>query len=406
MPGSPSDLLAYSAGDLNDFPYSSPYTLFHELRTAEFSPLIELDPSNGLSTAYRDTITTANSGSVTNANGEHQAASGTTTGSTAELRTKERGRYQPGIEALAGIATRRPTAPTGDALIYWEYGDDTDAIRIAEDASGVYLRVKRHGSWGDPVYQANWNGDPLDGTGASGLTLDLAWYTIWRIHYAHYGVGPEEIEAFLIDQYGFPRLVLIHTFANSDGAISFSNPKLPIRAGVDNGTTTQDLSLYIGGRHFAVNGRYEPNRRQTTDEALAVSIDDTSYTPLLSFRKKSDRTNTAKSVKVSGVGTLSDTNAVVRMILGGTLTGSSFGSVDGISDSETAVEADVSATAVSGGEVIDRVLVAGGSGNRSVSAGIRRLGLDIPDDTVVTLAVKAVSGTGTANALLSFEEEW
>jgi len=81
-------------------------TPFEEIQAAEFTPLFELDSSNGLSLVRRDTVTTTGSGTVNNANAEHKLSTGTTSGSTAVLRTKERGRYQPGIQAIPGIAVR------------------------------------------------------------------------------------------------------------------------------------------------------------------------------------------------------------------------------------------------------------------------------------------------------------
>ena len=89
-------------------------TVFDEVNVTEATPLIELDSSNGLSTVYRDKITTTNSGAVTESNGEFKVSTGTTANSTAELATRERGRYQPGVMLQAGVAVRRRVAPTGN----------------------------------------------------------------------------------------------------------------------------------------------------------------------------------------------------------------------------------------------------------------------------------------------------
>ena len=410
MTGSSDKLAQYQAGEYSPtpFPYVSPYTFFHEAKVAEFTPLIELDSSHGLSPAYRDKINTTGSGSVTHVDGEHLVSSGTTAGSTATLATQERGRYQPGIEGLAGHAVRRPTPMTGDQEIFWEYGDGIDGARIGEDGTGVFVQLIQYGTERPKIYQGDWNGDNLNGEGGhynwSGLTLDLAKPNIWRTPYNHYGIGPAAIEVYALDDNGFPNLVRAHTFGNPGDRMFWEIPRLPLREYASNGTTGGDVQLYVGGRQFAVLGRYEPNRRQTTDFFEDVSVGAT-LTPLISFQKKTERKFLSRSVKVSGVGILTDENLIVEIVLGGSLTGAAFSDIDGIPLTETAVQSDVAATAIANGVRIDGIVGAGGQGNRSNLSGIRGLGVDIPDDVTVTLAARSIGGTATVNGAFSLEEE-
>lgn len=388
---------------LHVYPHGS--TMLGESQVAEYSPLIELDSSSGLSTVYRDTVTTTNSGSVSNSNGEHNLSTGTTANSTAQLKTTERGRYMPGIVGLPGIAIRRPTAMTSDQEITWGYYDDTDGIFFGEDSTGIFVRHRHNSTDEDKVYQSNWNVDPLDGTGPSGLTLDLKKVTIFRYPFLWYGGGPAEMIAEVQDSSNKNHNVVVHRFGALEGEPFFSNPKLPIRADVDNGTTTTDVDLFVVGRQFGVLGRYNPNRRVTAEERLGVNTSTTTI-PLVSFRKKNNRQDEAISVKVNGVAISTDTNSLWEIIIGGSLTNESFGSVTRVADSETSLEVDTSATAISGGTAIDKGLAVGGQGSSSSLAGIRGLGLDIPDDTVVTLAIRTVSGTGSASTAFALEEEW
>lgn len=385
-------------------------TAFDEVRVAEFTPLLELDSSNGLSD-LRDVQTTANGGTIAAVSGQYRLRTGSTANGSAQLDTAERGRYQPGIEGLPGIGVHRPTAPTGNQSWQAGYFDGNDGFFFGEDATGVYVRLRVGGSDKDKVYQKDWNADTLlandgDKKNPSGLTLDLSKPVILRMPFVWYFGGPIKMSVLLTDpdDGNRPKLVEVHRFGGTAGEPIMEQPKLPVRAVVDNGGDTSSLDLFVGGRQFAVLGRYAPNRRETAEYRFGVSTS-TTVIPLVTFKKKSG--DTAKSVKVSGLSVLTDTDSMFEIILGATLTDASFGSIDGIADSETSLEADTSATAISGGQVIDRGLAAGGAtGNRSNLSGIRRLGLDIPDDTEVTLAIRTISGTGTASCVFTLEEEW
>ena len=400
------DFVSEGVGSFNTTP-------FQELLTTSFSPLIELDASNGLSLERRDTVTTTGSGSATAANGEIVVSTGTTSGSTALLKTKERGRYQPGIAILPGIAVRIPTTPTGDGEITWGYYDEEDGFQFGVDSTGVFVRHIHNGVNEDKVYQGDWNAnDQLDGNGPTGLTLDLTRMTIYRQPGIYYGGGPWEMVIKPNDQSNFKsRLITIHRFGVPDGEPIVGNPKLPLTAEASNGTTTTDLTVAVGGRHVSVQGRYEPNRREVPETVVGVSCASGTTTPLLSFRKKSDRTSTTKSVKING-GSMRVTEAgFLKIYLNPTLTGASFGSLAEVPDDETACEVDTSATAMSGGVLLESVAINAESGNPNQTnistEGIQALGQDLPDGTPVTLAFDNIStSSATVDASFEVEEEW
>ena len=88
---------------------------FSELRVSQRTPLIELTSSYGLSD-LRDIVTVTGTGSVGSNNSEFQLttiASGT---DSAILQSSERGNYEPGYAAEAGIGIRLPVAPTGNQV--------------------------------------------------------------------------------------------------------------------------------------------------------------------------------------------------------------------------------------------------------------------------------------------------
>ena len=375
---------------------------FGEMRTVEKTPIVELTSSYGLS-AYRDIVTLAGTGAATTAGGEHLlAVSGGTDAVT--LDSAERGRYKPGYAGEVGIGLRMPAAPTGNQVVTWGYSDGTDGLYFGRDATSVYV-ARLSGGVETRVNQASWNADKLDGTGSSGLTLDMARGNIFQIVFSWYGYGTIEFNVVKTDTNGKQRVIVVHRMV-VDGAPSIQNPNLPIRIKTANNGTASALSVYVGGRQFSVIGRYAPNERLTTASRLSVAAIGTTSIPLLSMRHKS--AFVAVPVRIAFIELVSDASAVLEVYLNASLTGASYAAVPNIAAAETALERDITASAVSGGNMIySSLITASGTGANRVGSGTpRALSIYIPALLPVTLALRAVTGTVTASALLGMLEDW
>lgn len=372
-------------------------TPFDELLIGEFSPLFELDSANGLST-LRDRATVTNSGAVSSVPGEIKLSTGTTASSTAQLDTAEKGRYQPGILGSSGAAIREENL-SANGVIQVGYFDDENGFWIEKHGDGTYYAGHRVGGSDKPlVPQSEWNGTDVD------LNLDAT--TVFRFPYLCYYGGPLMFDVIDVDSNGGVARRRMHYITPVAGEPILEESKLPVRVRIDNGGDAADNVVYVGGRHYGVYGRYDPNRRETAERRINTSIS-TSLKPIVSFRKKANYADRAKSIKISGLAVTADANAIIEVHLNpGGLTDGNFGSVTNIPDSETAVESNILDTTMTAGQVLDRTLVSGGSGNRSNLSGIRRLGLDIPDDATITLAMRTESGTGVASAVFTVQEEW
>jgi len=195
-----------------------------------------------------------------------------------------------------------------------------------------------------------------------------------------------------------------HRFSPSEQT-SISDPNLPITAEVSNGIVTNDIVMYVGGRQYSVYVNFQPSKRTNSERVLTKTIGDT-LTPIISFKRKSDYESVAS--KIAGLDILTDSELLYQFRVNGTLTGAVFGTPTDVSASETAMESDVTATAISGGELLEQGLVdASGfrfqiSGNQS----IRSLGIEIPALQPVTLCARAVTGTATVSAIARWSEEW
>ena len=103
-----------------------------------------------------------------------------------------------------------------------------------EDTGTGYQIVRRSYTSGasvdDPITQANWNGDKLDGTGASGYTLDPTKATILFMDFEWLGMGSVRV-GFVIDG----KFIVAHTFLNANNlsTVYMQTANLPIRCEIE-----------------------------------------------------------------------------------------------------------------------------------------------------------------------------
>lgn len=389
--------------ELNKDDVAGNRSLFDELIVLERTPLIELNSALGIS-VLRDVTAVANTGTVTNSGGEHILSTGGTTASTASITSAEYGRYYPGTSAACGIGVRAPGTYTGTAFAEWGYFSAANGFGWGTDATGTYIFYTRD-SVQTKVYQSNWNRDGMDGTGPSGATFSKVNGNIYQINFSWYGYGAIEW-SIVTDNSAEEQLpIVVHRYRPTT-TNSIQNPNQPITARVSNGGTTTDYSLYVGGRQFSVYGRYIPSIRRTQESRLALASVGTTFLPLITFRRKSGFINFP--VKLHEIGILSTGLLLWEVRLGGTLTGASFGAVTNVPTTETALEVDIAATAISGGQKLESGLVSTSGIGSNTSGGFSNdtFNLDLPGVTEITLCARTVSGTATVSAVLGMEEEW
>lgn len=376
-------------------------SLFDEVKVTERTPVITLNAGFGVS-VLRDITTVAGTGEITLTGGEILLSTGATASSVATLESAKLGTYIPGNSSQIGIGIRIPTAPTGNQFARWGglNSGGTDGFYFGVDATGFFVS-RLDNSVETKIRPADFNGDKLDGTGPSGVTLDLAKGYIFHVDYAYYGHGPIvfSVARFLN---GRNTWIKFHTI-EVDNAVSVRDPNLAVYATVNNGGDAADLDAYIGGRQYSILGKYLPNRRVTGQERGSVATS-TTATPLITFRRKSGFSN--RSVILDGFTVdVGSQPVVVEVRINGTLTSASYAAPANVTAAETALEVDVSATAISGGEVVWSAYFAAGSGANTVTDRAT-LGLDIPREQPVTLCVRTLSGAGTIFSHMLMAEEW
>lgn len=231
------------------------------------------------------------------------------------------------------------------------YFSSQNGFYLEQDGANIYL-VKRSYVSGLVVDtrtpQSEWNRDKLDGTGPSGITLDLSKSQILFSEYEWLGVG-SVIMGFVIN--GNP--ITVHQFdnANVNTSVYMTTATLPVRYEIENtGTTASSSTMKQICVTVLSNGGYEKKSvqniaRRTT--AVAATVAGTIY-PLVSIRLASDRLNAVIIPSQYHLQPMSSGSYEYLLIRNGTLTGASYNTT-----AFPNVDFDVTATAITGGNIIE-----------------------------------------------------
>jgi hypothetical protein len=230
-------------------------------------------------------------------------------------------------------------------------------------SNGIYLQlngnilsfIKRtsvNGVVGEefPVNQSNWNGDKLNGTGPSGLTLDITKAQILWMDIEWLGVGSVRI-GFVIDG----KFIVCHTFhhANNIASTYITTASLPLRYEIENiGTTTGASTLKQICSSAISEGGYEMRGLQQAIGTNIMADKDLTtagiYYPLVSLRLKSDRLESVAVLSAASVLPKDNGNYSWRLLSNCTTTAGTWVSAG----ANSSVEYNISGTAVAGGRII------------------------------------------------------
>ena len=262
--------------------------------------------------------------------------------------------YQPGKSLLIMNTFVMNAAKTGLRQRVGFFGAN-NGIFLEQDGTTVNL-VKRSyitGSVVDTkVAQASWNGDKLNGTGESGLTLDLTKAQIFWIDIEWLGVGSVRC-GFIIDG----RYYVAHTFhhANSSTGVYMTTATLPIRYEITNTAATASTSALKQICSTVLSeGGYEKKVAPQVARMTTTTTVGTSFEPLVTMRLASDRTDAVVLLNKYSATTIGNSLYEIALIKNATLTGANYDTT-----TFSSVDIDTSATALSGGTVMRSEYVKG-----------------------------------------------
>lgn len=344
--------MSYTYTDKIKFAYTNNFDSFGRLRTSE--PFTLFDSSH----RYKDNglwaTQTATGGTASfNANAGLVDLNVTAaTGSTVRRETYKVFAYQPGKSLLTLNTFVMSPAQTGLTQRVGYYGA-ANGIFI-ELANSTLSFVKRSSATGvlvdTPVAQASWNVDPMNGSGPSGITLDITKAQILFMDFEWLGVGSVRC-GFVID--GEFRTCHIFHHANLITSTYITTASLPIRYEIFNtsGTALSSTLKQICSTVLSEGG-YELRGSQqavgsliTAPKSLATAG---TYYPVVSIRLKSTALDgivilTALSIMGVAIGIY---NWQVRA--SATTTGGAWVSAG----ADSAVEYNITGTGSSGGRIL------------------------------------------------------
>lgn len=369
---------------------SNPQTLFDSQNRYQKDNQFSESTANGASITYDVNTSTVS------------LSADTTSGSKAVRQSYRVFPYQPGKSLLifSTFVMDTPTANLRQRVGYFNE-DNGVFFQVSGTTKSFVLRTSTSGSPSDArtVNQADWNGDKLDGTGASGLTLDVTKAQILYMDFEWLGVGSVRC-GFIINE----TFIVCHTFNNANDLdkVYMTTAILPLRYEIEAldtlgaGKTMKQICSTV----ISEGGYQQVNASQFARRTTKLTGISTTFVPLVSIRLASDSLGAVVLPQAIQVYPTVTQDYEVALFKNATLTGASYNTTD-----FTHVDYDVTASAMSGGTMVLQNFIGSTAQGRSVSitpSGYNfdlQLGASLAGvSDVLTLAVRTLSSTPTGDA--------
>jgi len=333
-----------------------------------------------------------------------------TSGSTAIRQSYRVMPYQPG-KGLLVLATFVMTTAQTNLRQRVGYFNAANGVFFQQfnSVKSFVLRTSTSGSPSDArtVNQADWNGDKLDGTGASGLTLDTTKAQILWMDFEWLGVGSVRCGFIINGEY-----IICHTFnnANDQNKVYMTTAILPVRYEIEatGALETTGVSLkQICSSVISEGGYQQAVATQFVRNTTPVTGISTTFIPIASMQLAYLDTPGAV-VLPTGIQVFptANQNYEVALFKNATLTGAAFALLP-----YKSIYYDTSATAMTGGTMVLQSFASSSALGRAVSitpAGYNfdlqiGIGLNGLSD-IYTLAVRTLTASpaGTAVGVIDF----
>lgn len=293
---------------------SSPSSLFDAQLTYDLQPLLfeQITNGTGATVAHDSTNRMA-----------LMTFSSTATGGKAYMQTYDYFRYRAGHSQLIYV-TFNMIEGVANTLKFAGYSDGANGIEFQLNGTTKQFTVYSDTTAGDEtVAQANWNLDKLDGTGRSGITLDITKTQILVIDLQALYVGRVRVG---FDINGVVMWAHEFNHANLIAYPYFQSANLPIRAGMTCTGTVSTTMNFICATVQTENGEAVVEGFQFSQDTGAVSVASGSRTHALSLQPKTtfnSITNRTQFVldEVNIVITAGTSSVHWELVLGDAITG-------------------------------------------------------------------------------------
>jgi len=336
------------------------------------------------------------------------------TGSHAQLTTNRYHKYYPGAGTLTVMSVSCGDTGKANNERAWGLFDDDNGVFFKLNGSGGLSVVQRSAATGSivdtAIFQADWNGDTLDGNGLSQMNIDVTKLNIFWIDFQWLGAGQVRFGVFRPDG----GRVICHAIrnANSLPIAYMQTGSLPVRVenediGVAGSPSTlryQCCAVKSEGPVFPYI--HDANQSGAVKELQAVT---STLAPVCSLRAAASVEGIVNrnliqvlgfSISVQGTG-----NVLAQVLEDTSLTGATWAA-----GQVGAADTDIAASAVTDGKAVwSKVLSAGDHeiDLRSVydyTSNTLRLNADGTQDQNVVLAVKGIGASATVTAAANWQE--
>jgi hypothetical protein len=351
--------------------------------------------------------------SVFNANqGLVDVTIGSSSGDEAIRETNRAFPYQPG-KSIISMNTFTLNAPKENLRQRVGYFGKKNGVYLEQDGLSTYivLRSSVSGSVNNNrIVQSTWNVDKLDGTGPSGISLDLSKSHIFWVDLEWLGVGSVRAGFVINGQF-----IISHIFhhANSITGTYITTASLPCRYEITNtGSTDGSSTLKQICSTVISEGGYNIQNltRSASNPITGKNLVNAKLNPMISIRLKPNRTDAIvipSLIDFYGIQATAFKYYVVRNV--SSLANASFTS----QDSATSVQYDISADSMGGGEIIFEGIFKGQSTVATINLNdvfnhSAQLTRDIIDNdsagNIFTIAITPTTNNDDAIVALTWQE--
>lgn len=252
---------------------------FGTLETAELTPLVQMDFVYGINSQL-GVSSTANTGVVDTTLRRLRLQTGTNSAGSAIFRSRKTIKYRAGQGILArftfvfatGTASSTQIAGCGNANDGYFFGYSGTTFGIFHRLNGSILEF---------TAQTSWNGDKMNGSGASGMTIIPQFGNVYMIKYPYLGYG--NINFYILDN-ATSRFILVHTikYTNTTDTVQLTNPTLAFYCQMLNAGNTTNLIAYCGSVGMFLSGErnFDSSPRWAADNSKSGVTAETSIMTL------------------------------------------------------------------------------------------------------------------------------
>ncbi|HEY0891798.1 MAG TPA: hypothetical protein VGE32_02005 [Cellvibrio sp.] len=393
--------------------FSSNASAFGETLFAMPTIWAQLQFPYNLNTDYVTTTTTGTGASVTQATNLASLTTGNVLASSATMTSNKRLHYHPGQGAVCMFDAVFTTGTANTSQIIG-MGNTQDGFFFGYSGATFGI-IQRVNSVDTLIPQTAWNGDKMDGTGKSGVTLVKTNGNLYKIQMQWLGFGAIKFYIVNPDDGTF---ILVHTikYANANTTASLLNPSLQLYAFV---SCTALFTAAVTLKTSSMVGMVEGNINTGLDTRNAV----TSFNPFPGTLPKNLTTTFANVLGIRNNPTFQGkTNQVMiypdqitfmntiaaaassmiyTLILNPTtVTGQTYTQINA---NTSVVSYDVAGTTVTGGKILMTFYV---NGSSSMVLDLTDYQLQLSPGDQLIIAGRTVAGTGNAFVGISWKERF